>query len=113
MNFLTNFFAKLFGKKPSYEVTIKFHKEAVYYGEHGTMVVNNIKLGMKDATIRFVFVGLETPPVLDQRIFNLLWEEAKAAGFMPVHIRTYGKYDSVIGLAKPLQGAMNIPVTSL
>lgn len=88
-------FAKLvslFGKKqkPFNETEIKFHKEAIYFGEHGQIVVSNIKEGLREQAVRFVFVGLTTPPKLDAAIFLRIWEEAKNQGYIPHYIDFYG-----------------------
>ena len=74
---------------------IRFYKAANVYGEHGTINVTHIKQGLVEVPVRFVFVGVTTPPVLCRNTFNHIWEEAKAQGYVPHHIETYGR-DNVI-----------------
>ncbi|BAW19199.1 hypothetical protein [Ralstonia phage RP31] len=82
---------QLFGK--SFEVAdldIVFHKEANYFGAHGYLTASSAEHNVKDENIRFVFPGLSTPPVLTPRILDYIWEEAKAAGFIPTSLVSYG-----------------------
>lgn len=87
---------KLFKRTPSaFELEIRFHKEAIHYGEHGSMIVSHVKQGLIETPVRFVFVGIATPPRMDRALFNYIWEEAKYQGYIPHSLRTYGKENEI------------------
>lgn len=90
--------SRLFGRahNTAGEVEIKFHKEANYFGEHGTIVVSHRKQNLVEAPVRFVFVGLTTPPKMDLATFAKIWEAAKYQGYIPHHIETYGNENEII-----------------
>lgn len=73
------------------DLPIKFHKDANYYGTHGKLQGNSVEHNLKDAEIRFVFPGMSTPPALTPRIMEYIWEEARAAGFVPTKLINYGQ----------------------
>lgn len=81
----------MFGR--SFEVMdlpVKFYKEANLYGTHGWLVVSHLTENLKNVPVRFVFVGQSTPPALTPRILEYIWEEAKAQGFLPHALESYG-----------------------
>ena len=78
-----------------FELELRFHKEANLYGEHGTLVVSHVKQGITEMPVRFVFVGVATPPKLDRVLFNYIWEEARTQGYIPHSLRTYGKENEI------------------
>jgi hypothetical protein len=78
------------------EVEIKFHTEANYFGEHGTICVTHVKKGLVETSVRFVFAGVTTPPKMDLATFSRIWEEAKTQGYIPHHIETYGRVNEII-----------------
>ena len=85
-----------FGRKAKqFELELRFHKEANFFGEHGTINVSHIKQNLVEKPVRFVFVGITTPPKLDRILFNFIWEEAKAQGYTPHHLLTYGKENEI------------------
>ena len=91
----------IFGTKTkALDLEVRFHKEAIYYGEHGTMVVSHVKQKLVETPVRFVFIGLSTPPRLDRALFNFLWEEAKSQGYIPHHITAYGKENEIVNMPK-------------
>lgn len=91
----------------SVDLEIKFHKQTNAYGEHGTMVVSHVKQGLREVAVRFVFVGLTTPPKLDHRMFTYLWEEARNQGYIPHEIKTYGR-ENEIDTSREVQQSTNI-----
>lgn len=94
-------------KKNPHELEIKFHTEANHFGEHGEIVVTHKKKGLVEEPVRFVFVGVTTPPKLDARTFDQIWTEAKNQGYIPHHIACYGKDGEVV------QQALDISDTSV
>lgn len=81
------------------DLEIAFHKEANPYGSHGTLIATHVGQGLKNAPVRFVFIGMSEPPALTPRIAEYIWEEARAQGYMPSAIQTYG---SVLETSKSL-----------
>lgn len=101
MNFFNKLMTAIFGRPHiTTELKICFHKEAIYFGEHGTINVTNKKLGLVEQNIVFVFVGITTPPVLDLTTYIRIWEEAKAQGYIPHHIVQYGKNNEVFDTSR-------------
>lgn len=95
----------IFGRKrvnPFAALEVRFHKEANLFGEHGTMVVTHVKQNLIEKPVRFVFVGLSTPPKLTLDLHTYLWEEARAQGYVPHELQTYGKEVNLIDTAKPV-----------
>jgi hypothetical protein len=88
--------SEIFGKKPKpFDLELRFHKEANLYGEHGQIVVSHVRQGLVEKPVRFVFVGCTTPPKLDRIAFNYIWEEARAQGYVPHEIRSYGMSNEI------------------
>lgn len=107
---LTNLFTFLFGKPKKHistDLEIKFHKDANFFGEHGTINVSHVRLGLVETPVRFVFAGVTTPPRLDLTTYIRIWEEARAQGFVPHHLVTYGKNNEVIDVSKPADTTVN------
>lgn len=100
-NFFQRVMLFIFGRPHiSTELRICFHKEAIYFGEHGSINVSNKKLGIVEQDVVFVFVGVTTPPVLDLTTYIRIWEEAKAQGYIPHHISQYGKNNEVFDTSR-------------
>lgn len=96
---LKKLFPSIFGSAYKYEqVEIQFHKAANVYGEHGTINVTHVKQGLVETPVRFVFVGLTTPPKLDRNTFNHIWEEARAQGYIPHFIASYGRDNEIVSV---------------
>lgn len=96
---------KVFGKSIEVvDLEIKFHKEANIYGQHGTLRASHVTQNIKDSDVRFVFVGLSVPPALTPLIFEYIWEEARAQGFVPTALTGYGQV---------LDTDKNVPTTAL
>ena len=76
-------------KKNKSGIEIRFHKEATYYGEHGTINVSNKSQGLVERNVKFCFLGISTPPKLDLGIMNLIWDQAMEQGYVPHHIVDY------------------------
>jgi hypothetical protein len=100
---MKNLINKLLGRSgyPYEQLEIRFHKQANPYGEHGTIVVTHVKQGLVEVPVRFVFVGVTTPPKLDVNTFLRIWEEAKAQGYIPHHFATYGLDNEIVFAGKP------------
>lgn len=91
MSFIRNLARKYLGK--SFEINdlvIAFHKEANLYGTHGHLRATHIDQNIKDAPVRFVFIGMTRPPELTPTILTYIWEEARAKGYVPHGIHSYG-----------------------
>ena len=81
----------LFGK--SWEVLdleIAFHKQANPFGTHGVLLASHKDLKLDNQPVRFVFIGMTQPPAMTPRIIEYVWEEARAQGFIPYSIQSYG-----------------------
>jgi hypothetical protein len=85
------------------DLKIAFHKDANIYGEHGTLRASHVTQGLKDQDVRFVFIGTTEPPALTPRIFEYIWEEARAQGFIPTALTGYGKVLATATNIKPAQ----------
>ncbi|WP_144106588.1 hypothetical protein [Paraburkholderia sp. BCC1886] len=72
------------------EIDVRFHKEAFLHTVHGYLVVTNRQLGIKEAPVAFAFPNYSKAPVLDQRLIVDLWEAAKAQGYIPHRLDSYG-----------------------
>ena len=70
---------------------VSFHTENVDYGTHGYITANNKQLGInKPCLVRFVFVGLPTPPALTEETIKLIFDQARNKGFGVVNLASYG-----------------------
>jgi hypothetical protein len=90
---------------PYDQLEIRFHKEANRFGEHGTLVASHIRQGIDTKPVRFVFVGMATPPKLTLELHTYIWEQAKAQGYLPHDLQTYGKENEVVNTSKPIISA--------
>lgn len=92
MSIVTNIYRKIFGtKKEKNELEIVFHKDANTYGSHGTIRASHKDYRLENACVRFAYVGTSVPPPLSPEVFAYLWEKARAAGFIPTELMTYGR----------------------
>lgn len=83
---------RLFGRSIEViDLEIAFYKQANHFGTHGVMIASHKDLGLKNHPVRFVFIGLSTPPAMTPRIIEYIWEEARAQGFIPASIQSYGE----------------------
>lgn len=102
--------AQLFGYNPKRYLMgaaqVKFFRDAAYYGEHGKIVVSNIKEGLSEEPVAFVFVGMVTPPKLNDQVMNYLFAEAWRQGFIPHHLDQYGRINSPVG--EPIDNVKNM-----
>lgn len=85
------------------DLKIAFHKEANIYGEHGTLRVSHITQGLRDQDVRFAFIGVSTPPALTPLIFEYIWEEARAKGYIPSALTGYGSVLVTTADVKPVE----------
>lgn len=93
---MKNFFNKLFGRTSAYDkLELRFHKQANVYGEHGVINVTHVKQGLVETGVRFVFIGVTTPPKMDRNTMNYIWEEALAQGYIPHYIESYGNNNEI------------------
>lgn len=92
-----NFIAKLLGRNKNAfdKLELRFHKQANVYGEHGTINVTHVKQGLVETSVRFVFIGVTTPPKMDRNTVNYIWEEALAQGYIPHFIESYGNQNEI------------------
>jgi hypothetical protein len=65
------------------DLEIRFHREAAGHGQHGQIRVSNRRLGLEDKVVNFVIVGMIDPPQQTPALFQYIWDEAKAQGYMP------------------------------
>lgn len=93
----------IFGKSIEViDLKLAFHKDANIYGQHGTLRASHVTQGIKDQDVRFVFIGTSVPPALTPRIFEYVWEEARAQGYVPTALTAYGE---VLATAKGIEPA--------
>lgn len=83
-----------FGKKKKqpvnkFDFEIAFHKDANGHTEHGSILASNRGLGLSNETVRFSFIGMYEPPLLDRDIMNYIWDRAEAQGYEPKQLRSY------------------------
>lgn len=71
------------------ELEVKFDTDASQHAHHGNIVVTCRSKGLVNASIRFAFVGMETPPPLSKDIFDHIWTQAERQGYIPHFIRNY------------------------
>lgn len=57
---------------------------------HGLLVADHADQNIKNRLIRFVFLGVSTPPALTPALMTYIWEEATLQGFVPKELRSYG-----------------------
>jgi hypothetical protein len=84
------------------DIQVLFHTEAAYHGEHGRLLVTNRAVGMIEKPIIFCLKGVSTPLPMNLRLFWHIWESAKAEGFIPLEMLSYGntiEYAEVNGQA--------------
>lgn len=98
---------------PYDQLEIRFHKEANRFGEHGTLVATHIRQGIDKQPIRFVFVGMARPPKLTLELHTYIWEEAKAQGYIPHDLQTYGKENEMVDTSKPVITAKVEPLVAV
>lgn len=72
------------------DLEILFHTEAAYHGEHGRLLVTNRTIGMIEKPVIFCLKGVSTPMPMNLRLFWHIWESAKAEGFIPLELLSYG-----------------------
>jgi hypothetical protein len=72
------------------DIQVLFHTEAAYHGEHGRLLVTNRAVGMIEKPIIFCLKGVSTPLPMNLRLFWHIWESAKAEGFIPLEMLSYG-----------------------
>jgi hypothetical protein len=102
MNIARQIARNLFGKSIEVvDLKIAFHKDANIYGEHGTLRASHVTQGLKDQDVRFVFIGTTEPPALTPRIFEYIWEEARAQGYVPTALSSYGNVLATATNIKP------------
>lgn len=83
-------------KQQILELEIKFHKDTNLFGEHGAIVVSHVRQRLANVSVKFVFVGVSTPPKLTPSLLLYIWEEAKAQGYVPHHIDSYGRENDFV-----------------
>jgi hypothetical protein len=82
---------RLFGRSIEVlDLEIVFHKAANHFGSHGIITASHKDLGLANEPVRFVFIGMTTPPALTPRVLEYIWEEARAQGFLPTAVESYG-----------------------
>jgi hypothetical protein len=91
MSIARNLARRLFGQ--SIEVIgleLVFHKKANLYGTHGIITASHRDQKLDNYPVRFCFVGLSEAPPMTPVIMNYIWEEAKAQGYTPFKLQSYG-----------------------
>jgi hypothetical protein len=89
MNFITTLIRRLTGNSIKI-IELKFHKDANKHGTHGHLLASHIDHKLENHPVRFVFHGLTTPPPLTPKVMNYIWEEARAQGYIPKALHSYG-----------------------
>lgn len=81
----------LIGRRSSpVNLQLAFYKEAAIHGMHGSINVSHRGFNLNGKPVRFVFVGVHTPPAVTPELLTYIFEEAKVQGFIPHHIELYG-----------------------
>lgn len=82
----------LFRKKsPLSNLEVSFHTENIDYGTHGYITASCKQRGiLKPSLVRFVFVGLPTPPQLNEETIKYLFDQARNKGFDVKSLASYG-----------------------
>lgn len=91
------------------KLEIRFHKDANYHGEHGQLLASHKKQGIEKQPIRFVFLGVSEAPKLDAVNFNYIWEEARAQGYIPHALVSYGDEVTLIKSEDALNVTVHAP----
>lgn len=92
MSYLRNVARTLFGRSIEVlDLKVAFHKEANLYGTHGHLIATHLEQRLKNAPVRFVFIGMSEPPAMTPRILEYIWEEARAQGYIPHTLASYGE----------------------
>lgn len=73
------------------QIEVLFHTEAAYFGEHGRLLMTNRALGIEEKPVIFCLKGISSPIPMNLRLFWHIWESAKAQGFIPLELLSYGK----------------------
>ena len=98
---------------PFDDMEVRFHKDANRFGEHGTLVASHVGQRIDNKPVRFVFVGMTTPPKLTLEIHHYIWEQAKAQGYIPHDLQTYGKECEIVDTSKPAIMANVSPLSKI
>jgi hypothetical protein len=99
-----------FGKNNDFDqMEIRFHKQANHFGEHGRLNATHVKQGLVEYDVRFVIVGVTTPPKMDKNLFVRIWEEARAQGYTPHYLAAYGTDNEI---ASPTKEAVDVAAQS-
>lgn len=69
---------------------ILFHTAAAYFGEHGRILATNRSQGIIEKPVIFSIKGVTTPLPMNLRLFFHIWDSAKAEGFIPHELLSYG-----------------------
>jgi hypothetical protein len=77
------------------EIDVRFHKEANHHVIHGYLVVTHKQMGIKEAPVAFSFPDFSDAPDLDLRLMIDLFEAAKAQGYIPLRLHSYGAVESM------------------
>lgn len=89
------------------ELEIKFDTAAAEHAHHGNIVVTCRAKGLVNASVRFAFVGMETPPPLSKDIFDHIWTQAERQGYIPHFIRNYNYNKPGHMSLRPAAGSFN------
>lgn len=105
MNFIARMLRRLFGQRTKVnELAVVFHKDANSVGEHGTIRVNHVHMGLSNYRIRFAFMGVRQAPKLDKVIMDFIWHQAECAGYEVLELCTYETVAPVIQYKKNQPG---------
>ncbi len=90
MSFRTFMNVLLGRQQPALSLKVAFYKDAALHGMHGSINVSHRGFNLNGQPVRFVFIGVHTPPPATPELLAFLFEEARIQGFIPHHVELYG-----------------------
>lgn len=84
---------------------IAFHREAAHHGEHGQLEVSSRRERLSHNVIAFAFKSVSEVPALTPELLIYIWEEAKAQGYVPHEVISYGNSVGTSRVLDPVIGA--------
>lgn len=81
---------KLFNMgKTKITARVVFREDTAAIGEHGSIFADHKQKNLVNESIPFAFVGVSEIPALDPDVLQHVFNEARAAGYLPRSVRSY------------------------
>lgn len=77
-------------KKPAMGLVMRFYKDTIDYGIHGTLCASSNVHGISNEIIPFVFLGITNPPKMTIDTLKYIIEEARHYGYNVHYLSSYG-----------------------